>query len=660
MPSDLTIPDHKLFADPQQSKEDKLLELAGINPLTPEIEGAKNLAKGVAVGPFTLGPDTVGLIFDTINATTGFASDYIYGDDRGAWNLPEFNGDSIREAVGMDPGNTWGIVGEAVGGWENALAKGGTAALELFQQAAQHSPDVVMGSIMGAKAARNIKGGIGIQKMQDAERMLREGRNPADVLIETGWFKGEDGKMKFITSDHNVVLNERHIQSRFDSARRNLAEGEETTIYFDLEELLPPDAPLFQGYPNMATMDIAIRVKAGPDNSMQIYTSQFPEGTKAYWEGPTGFGFGGPHGSISILHADDLSGMRQSLLHEIQHAIQFTEDFSTGANAAKFQEVGNMYTSINMQRKMAEAVIDHGVENFRGYDDIWEFLRNYWGPKIDDADELTSVIDSWQPYVESMLGENHEGLQAGLLALAQQEERALNVAAMELRLGNETVTETLNALGQMDNLEVMQRAMQRYLAQGGEAESRLVEYLRDMRLDEIRARVVEARGVPENLTREATESVLRQENFGPADEIDRVNPTRQELVQGQELPTMGNQPRSFQDLRAPVKAHFGFDDSQMEFLQKMVDRDPRLLAKLQELIETGQVAEPLRFDANYSRADYGNRNRGGVDGGLLDDPNFDRGDRLPEGTSRIVTDLEEALLDKGVEPEIVKEILESL
>lgn len=549
-----------------------------------------NLTKGVAAGPFTLAPDMIGLVFDTLTATTGIASEYMYGDKRGQTVFPEFNGDPIRQLVGLDPESGWGMVGEAFGGWENALAKGGTAAVKLFTQAMTDAPDVVLGTIMGARAARNMEGGV--QAMDNAVARLANGDNPGTVLAETGWYRGDDGKMKFVTSDQNVRIDEQYLDQRMQSARSHLAAGEETTVHFDLGELLPENSPLFQGYPNMANMEVGIRIRAGADGNWHVYTSEFGRGTKAYWQNPFD-----PHmdqfGRIEVLHADDIDGLRRSLLHEIQHAVQYTEDFATGANALKFQEVADMYAQTNAQWRMANAVLDRGSDNLRGYDEIHEFLVDYFDREIRDGmspEELTSLIDSWSPFVQDMVVADPDTIQNGLLAITQRREQAMTIAALELKTPNRSVEQTLDLLKGLDNHEVYDLAMKRYLAAGGEAEARLIEYLRDMSLNDIRTLVAShgATGM-EDLTQIATRDALKSEGRMPDEAIENVNPRRDELAQVKEMPTRGDYTQHLPE----VQEHFQFNDSQMEFLQKMVDRDPRLAAKIMELLETGEVAEPI-------------------------------------------------------------------
>lgn len=598
MPSDLTLKEPILPA-PQQSKEDAMRELAGINPLQPEID----LLTGAAIGPFTLAPDTVGLLFDTIEATTGFASEYVYGDKRGQVVMPDFNGDPIREAVNLNPDSGWGMVGEALGGWENALAKGGTAAAKLFTQAVQQAPDAVMASIFGYKGARAIGGAEAVATGERAAARLDAGDNPATVLFETGWYREtmEDGtqKMKFLVSDVNTKLDERLLTERFGHAIEGLAAGESRAMPFRLKELFPENAPIFQGYPKLRDMSVRLHVQAfQPPGGGELRWRLHKPGTSPNEKG----GFTLPRqgrltevGSIEIENASNLAALRKTLLHEVNHQIQYLEDFPTGANAGKYREIAEHYRSSRQVHDIMDIVIRHGQENIRGYDDIFDLTVQYLHGAPEGA--RARMFDGVANLIEEMATKSPSQNSMEFLASKMALERAETEAMLQLRLGNENVAEMREILRNMDDLEVYQRGIKRYLAQGGEADSFIVEFLADKTLQEQRE-ILAARGAgnPQALIGEAIDDAFRQDLPRLTDEeIAGVRPTEEQIRRGKAVRTTEDFGWS-SDLRQTVKDYYGWDDSQMEVLQGMVDRDPRLISKLKELIDTGQVAEPLELD----------------------------------------------------------------
>lgn len=141
-----------------------------------------------------------------------------------------------------------------------------------------------------------------------AEEMEQEGTDPETIRQDTGWFRGMDGKWRFEIDDSAMELRGDY---------RDFLDNQHTERGMRLSELIYHSS-LFNQYPQLASIDVAFDIPETSD-------------TYGSWSGSWG---GAQHISLNQkLLADGMEGeLLDTLIHEMQHAIQDTEGFASGSN----------------------------------------------------------------------------------------------------------------------------------------------------------------------------------------------------------------------------------------------------------------------------------------------------------------------------------------
>ena len=169
-----------------------------------------------------------------------------------------------------------------------------------------------------------------------AKEMTEAGKDALSVKMATGWEQGADTKWRYELPDMQMP------EYSLSLLRDGHADGRPVT----LGELLP-QAPFLNAYPDMASMPVITdreRLKGAAYNpeTRQITISV---------------------NELHIFDTEDLNAMSvsETLLHEIQHAIQHIEGFATG---------GNIQTVANQQRLEAEKEMEALRDIYKAYESI--------------------------------------------------------------------------------------------------------------------------------------------------------------------------------------------------------------------------------------------------------------------------------------------------
>ena len=169
-----------------------------------------------------------------------------------------------------------------------------------------------------------------------AKEMTEAGKDALSVKMATGWEQGADAKWRYELPDMQMP------EYSLSLLRDGHADGRPVT----LGELLP-QAPFLNAYPDMASMPVITdreRLKGAAYNpeTRQITISV---------------------NELHIFDTEDLNAMSvsETLLHEIQHAIQHIEGFATG---------GNIQTVANQQRLEAEKEMEALRDIYKAYESI--------------------------------------------------------------------------------------------------------------------------------------------------------------------------------------------------------------------------------------------------------------------------------------------------
>lgn len=162
--------------------------------------------------------------------------------------------------------------------------------------------------------------------LQRAQQMEADGAGAEDILRETGWFTGMDGKWRFELDDSQMRIDYDGMKQKRDTwlngavdrllawepqlgmeeARRQVLRDEQMPL--TLGDVL--DYPeLYRQYPDMADMPVRLY------DSAEDYA-----------------GFYNPEDDAIVLTRGGMENVRQTLVHEIQHAIQRREGFDMGAS----------------------------------------------------------------------------------------------------------------------------------------------------------------------------------------------------------------------------------------------------------------------------------------------------------------------------------------
>ena len=175
--------------------------------------------------------------------------------------------------------------------------------------------------------------GANIESLREAQEMQQAGADMESIRKATGWHEGMDGKWRF-------EINDNRMQLRTDAAN--------IPNYTTLGELV--DAPeLFEAYPDMA--DLSVTFHTLEDGQNGGYSRKFD----------------------SIELSRDLKNrpeaLLNSLIHEVQHAIQNREGFASGANPAYWnRRMENGFDSRTAAERREGARLQEQYEQMRESD----------------------------------------------------------------------------------------------------------------------------------------------------------------------------------------------------------------------------------------------------------------------------------------------------
>ncbi len=181
-------------------------------------------------------------------------------------------------------------------------------------------------------AGRNANG-ANLESLREAQEMQAAGADMESIRKATGWHEGMDGKWRF-------EINDSRMQLRTDAA--------DIPNYTTLGELV--DAPeLFEAYPDMA--DLSVTFHTLEDGQNGGYSRKFD----------------------SIELSRDLKNrpeaLLNSLIHEVQHAIQSREGFASGANPAYWnRRTENGFDSRTAEERREGARLQEQYERIRESD----------------------------------------------------------------------------------------------------------------------------------------------------------------------------------------------------------------------------------------------------------------------------------------------------
>lgn len=205
-------------------------------------------------------------------------------------------------------------------------------------------------SLVGEKGMQNLEniGSKSASNPESAKEMSERGETPSNIWRKTGWFKNpKDGKWRY-ELDNGEIINAPFNENS--------------------NQLLPnvlDDSELYLAYPNLKNRWVAFRNIANGG---------------AYFDGKNFY--------VDNSFADNPKGLREILIHEIQHYIQNEEGFEQGANESMFtsenskflnwmiEKVSREYDELQVERKRVSK--ESGLsEKIREIADDDDFVEKY-------------------------------------------------------------------------------------------------------------------------------------------------------------------------------------------------------------------------------------------------------------------------------------------
>ena len=196
--------------------------------------------------------------------------------------------------------------------------------------------------------------------LEQAKEMLLSGKSPDDIFNKTGWFKGADGKWRF----------------EIDDSKANFSLDKLTDV-LPLETILNHDA-LYEAYPFLK----AVKVKTVNFGNDSKKLGEYDSATNTI--------------SISdaVLDAEIMTHFEllyeSTLMHEVQHAIQFYEGFELGASPefmeSYLREQATFYFMDSNDEQFNKIIKEGTVKDLNEYVD--DFIKKEFKTKsVADASE---------------------------------------------------------------------------------------------------------------------------------------------------------------------------------------------------------------------------------------------------------------------------------
>ncbi|MBR4343915.1 MAG: hypothetical protein IKP88_14675 [Lachnospiraceae bacterium] len=147
-----------------------------------------------------------------------------------------------------------------------------------------------------------------IASLEEAKKLLAKGIDKSEVWQKTGWYIAKDGKPRFEITDKNFALNDNFFEMASEMTPQN-------DTYCKLDDIVDHEQ-LFNAYPNLR--DLQVRIYSDPDSKLNA----------ASYDNNVDI-------NIRDNSSIDTNAIRNSLIHELQHAIQKYEGFAVGSSPAQ-------------------------------------------------------------------------------------------------------------------------------------------------------------------------------------------------------------------------------------------------------------------------------------------------------------------------------------
>jgi hypothetical protein len=206
---------------------------------------------------------------------------------------------------------------------------------------------------------------LGMKAKNASKSLLKKamsmGGDKKKIFEETGWFKGNDGLWRFEIPDDAVKLDPLLLDE-------DLALGEEWEIYNLIDH-----PKLFEAYPELRDTMVEIYVEPGLSRHGTYYS-------------PDDWTSHKPNQSKISIEASNREDATNTLLHELQHNIQYIEGFARGGSWREFPKGQVPYPILAAHEEAIEEIqdiagpemqrlVDAGIDPHRAAKAVMESMK---------------------------------------------------------------------------------------------------------------------------------------------------------------------------------------------------------------------------------------------------------------------------------------------
>ena len=206
-------------------------------------------------------------------------------------------------------------------------------------------------------AGRNARG-ADLDALNRAVEMQRDGAKMEDIRKETGWFTGADGKWRYEIDDSGMEYYRGERVDRGNATLENIIDHEE----------------LFRAYPQL--------------RQVKVRFEDLPDGTRGQYDRKS---------NTIIMNQSLRSAPEDTLVHEIQHAVQQAEGFAAGSSPGYWnRRMEDGYTRhrndgrIERAEKEYRQIFESAPEEFKRK--VREINRNRINGDYDAADAIVDEL----------------------------------------------------------------------------------------------------------------------------------------------------------------------------------------------------------------------------------------------------------------------------
>ena len=306
-----------------------------------------------------------------------------------------------------------------------------------------------------------------VKNKEAAEAMYKLGKSDTEIWKETGWWPDVDdtGKVafRFYISDADATINTDAIWAKAEKYNTGAEVGEKIPVFMRTDEVLNHDA-LFELYPEIGGYQIMVEAERTKDGWK--FPTIEPGQTQASFRAAKD-----PDKRAFKLYGESFSSTpRESILHEVNHAVQTVDEITNGASASgMIRQIDNYEIASFMEdiHKNPDKYKELTIEN----------LKYFFGGPVDPDPKTTDALAS-----AALRAIEGKGSQKAADMWASEADRYWNRSRrwLSVVLSNSSEDEIKAMLKVMPREEVQMLAHARYKFDLGEMEAKLTQVLADI------------------------------------------------------------------------------------------------------------------------------------------------------------------------------------